>query len=447
MKKRIFRDPVHSMIEFDEDWKEEKLLVDLIDSKEVQRLRFIRQLGFSFLTFPWAEHSRFAHTLGVTHLIKRIFKRLRELKEELTAQDIIDPDGLDELYPVTMSAAILHDLGHGPLSHVAERSESGKKHEDWSVDIIKNNSTEVNQVLVSYDSALPDKIKAILKRTFRPSFVVKILSSQLDADRMDYLLRDSLMTGTGYGKYDIDWLLNVLRVGLVNSEQEVGVSAQKGRLITENFIMARYSMYLQVYYHKTTRGGEVLLDKILQRVGDLLLKEGKDVPIHPVLESVLRKKEISVAEYLELNDNIIFSLIGQWTKTGDKILQDLCNRLIRRKLFKSIDVSHKSLFEFAEKYNQAVQVIRNNGFLPEYYLAHDEAENCPYKDYYIFPAKTKIEEDTQEASLQIYLFDKNYQALEISNSSEVIRALRNREYTLERIYFPEEVQNEIQQIF
>lgn len=132
MKKRIFRDPVHSMIELDEDRPEEKLIVDLINTREVQRLRRLHQMGLGFLTFPGAEHSRFGHSLGSMCLVRRIFE---QLKQDLERADIVDGQKLEELYPVAMSAGILHDLGHGPFSHVAERG-GGKSHEDWTVAII-----------------------------------------------------------------------------------------------------------------------------------------------------------------------------------------------------------------------------------------------------------------------------------------------------------------------
>lgn len=304
-------------------------------------------------------------------------------------------------------------------------------------------------MLSGYDPELPQKLKTVITRTFTPAFLVKLISSQLDADRLDYLLRDSLMTGTGYGQYDLDWLLNALRVGVVNGEQEVGVNAEKGRMVAESFVTARYFMYFQVYYHKATRAAEVVLEKAWQRAGDLV-RNGYPISADPALKKALTREEPTVPEYLELDDWMLMAHVEKWAKADDPILADLARRLLERRLFKCIDLGPwlKDPEAYGDKYGKLREQMGNNNFSPDYYLAVDKAENSPYKDYYILQRGSKDgEADGREASLQIYLFDKNGQPEELSNASDLIGALRNEIYVNVRLYFPAEVGSLVTNIF
>lgn len=211
---KVFRDPIHNLIRLG---PEDRWVLDLIDTKEFQRLRRIRQLGLAHFVYPGAEHTRFTHSLGVFNFARRIIQQLlqrheadtdlcRELREEST---------------IIKAAALLHDVGHGPFSHVFERvfaeEESGlKEHDDWTCDILRDPSTEIHKVLAK---VCPDRIDDVCSLISdsgpvrRDLYVKDIVSSQLDADRMDYLLRDSLMTGSRYGQYDSEWVLNALAIG------------------------------------------------------------------------------------------------------------------------------------------------------------------------------------------------------------------------------------------
>ena len=194
MSDRVYRDPIHGSIAF--DWRRESFVIELIDTQEFQRLRRIRQLGAAHLVFQGAEHSRFCHSLGVAFLAKRIFDRL--------AQDPYCPAGLEleEVRKVVLAAALLHDVGHGPFSHLFEKTFSLKHHETWGAEIIDNSDTQIHRVLEKY--GLVDSVKGIFQKTYQPRFARDIISSQFDADRLDYLLRDSHMTGVAYGRYLAD---------------------------------------------------------------------------------------------------------------------------------------------------------------------------------------------------------------------------------------------------
>ncbi|WP_227002722.1 HD domain-containing protein [Salicibibacter kimchii] len=220
---KVFRDPVHNLISFDKT--NEKLFLDLIDTKEFQRLRHIRQLGVSSYTYPGAEHTRLAHSIGVAHLTKRFVERLGQFKGEIT-QEIL------EYKDVAIAAALLHDIGHSPFSHALE-DVTNVNHEKWTVHIITDPSTEIYAALERYKPDFSKQVADVIQRTHHSSVLVKLLSSQLDTDRIDYLQRDSLMTGAQYGSFDLEWLINTLRIGEVQGTTEVGLDLNKGLSIAE----------------------------------------------------------------------------------------------------------------------------------------------------------------------------------------------------------------------
>lgn len=188
---KVFRDPVHDIIAFDK--REDRLYLDLINTKEFQRLRHIKQLGLSSFTYTGAEHTRLAHSIGVAHLMKRFITHLSTLKQE-SSQEIIEK--LIEERDLAIVSALLHDIGHGPFSHAFEKV-TGEDHETWSIRILQG-KTEVNEVLEEYRTGFAKEVSDVIRRIHSSNIVVKLISSQLDTDRIDYLLRDSLMTGALY---------------------------------------------------------------------------------------------------------------------------------------------------------------------------------------------------------------------------------------------------------
>lgn len=291
---KVFRDPVHDIISFDK--VKENYILDLIDSKEMQRLRRIKQLGLSSYTYPGADHSRFVHSLGTAFLIKRVIERFQHIRgeqEKQWFQDIFDNRNL------VLCSALLHDIGHGPFSHALE-DVTGIKHEVWTMRIINSPDTEVNNILESYRSGFAKEVADVVARLHSSDMVVKLLSSQLDVDRFDYLLRDSLATGVGYGRFDLEWMINTLRIGEVDGVPEIGLDLDKGLSIAEDFVMARYYMYKHVYFHKATRSAEIIARKILNRAKELI-KSGK-MECPPYLDVLF------VNEPEEKNENCVWQV-------------------------------------------------------------------------------------------------------------------------------------------
>ncbi|MDQ3584463.1 MAG: HD domain-containing protein, partial [Acidobacteriota bacterium] len=236
MNERIYRDPVHNIIRLRTDTDEGRLMVQLIDAPEFQRLRRIKQLGLALYTYQGAEHSRFTHSLGVLHLITRVLDRLSECYE------IAEADRA-----AARAAALLHDVGHGSFSHVMEKA-LGFHHEAWTVRAVLSEETEINSVLRAYSPGLPRRVADIIEGKSQPAFLSHLVSSQLDVDRMDYLLRDSLMTGAKYGIYDLEWIINALAID--EEHDRIYVTA-RGLYAVEEYLQARYYMFRQVYFHRT----------------------------------------------------------------------------------------------------------------------------------------------------------------------------------------------------
>jgi len=425
MSERIYRDPVHNIIRLRTDSDEGGLMMNLIDSPEFQRLRRIKQLGLGLYTYQGAEHSRFTHSLGAFHLITRVLDRLGE-KHRIDQEDRI----------ATRAAALLHDVGHGSFSHVMEKV-LGFHHEKWTVDVVLSEETQVGRLLRSYSSELPARVGAVIEGHFQPAALAQLVSSQLDVDRMDYLLRDSLMTGAKYGIFDLEWIINALAIDEEHDRIFVGA---RGLYAVEEYLQARYYMFRQVYFHRTLRSAEAVLRSILRRVLQLLESES---PVwyapDTAFEKVLRRKTLTIAEHLEVDDSDVLFYVKQWQRSTDPVLSDLSRRFTHRRLFKAIDLD-MPLDERFDFLATARECVRDAGFDPEYYFIEDKASDVPYYNYYTSEGvepKTRIFVEEGYARPRIR---------EISEVSDVVRGLQ-RGYELHRICFPAEVKEKVYSLY
>ena len=418
MSQRNYRDPLHNIISLNESAPEDRLLVDLIDSAEFQRLRRIKQLGLAMFTYQGAEHSRFTHSLGVMHLMTRALGQLA-LQREISAEEHL----------VGRTGALLHDLGHGPFSHLIEKV-FGLKHEEWTRRIILDTSTEVNQILTDYDASLPARLASLYNHEYSPPFVVQLVSSQLDCDRMDYLLRDSMMTGVKYGVYDLEWVLHALKID--ESSGHIYVES-KGLHAIEEYLQARYYMFRQVYFHRTLRAAEALLTSALTRARELAGSSG-GVFHGGVFRKMLTGEPADTSEFLQLDDTDLLFNLKQWVHDRDPVLSDLARRFVNRRLFKASDIDMASDL-VPEFLNRAAEVVSRSGFDPLYYLIQDKASDIPYYGYYL--------PGIPEPGGQIYVEIAGPQAeiKEISEVSAVVRGMKA--YKIERICYPAELSAEI----
>ena len=425
MTERIYRDPVHNIIRLRTNTDEGRLMMCLIDAPEFQRLRRIKQLGLGLYTYQGAEHSRFTHSLGAFHLMTRVLDRLSERYAIA-----------DDARTAARAAALLHDVGHGSFSHVMEKV-MGFHHESWTVKVMLSEDTEVGKLLSTYSSDLPQNVAAIIEGNFRPAALAQLVSSQLDVDRMDYLLRDSLMTGAKYGIYDLEWIINALAI---DEEADRIYVAARGLYAVEEYLQARYYMFRQVYFHRTLRSAEAVLRSILRRALQLL-EAGEAVWYAPdtAFEKVLRRKSLSLAEHLEMDDSDVIFHIKQWQRSADPILNDLSHRFVERRLFKAIDLD-MPVSERTEFLSAARECVGRAGFDPEYYFIEDRASDVPYYNYYTA--------EGAEPKTRIYVEDgyARPRIREISEVSDVVRGLQ-RGYELHRVCFPSEVKQVVYDLY
>lgn len=309
----------------------------------------------------------------------------------------------------------------------------GLHHETWTVKTVLSDATEIGQTLASYSADLPGKVAAIINGKFQPSALAQLVSSQLDVDRMDYLLRDSLMTGAKYGIYDLEWIINALSIDEENDRVYV---AARGLYAVEAYLQARYYMFRQVYFHRTLRSAEAVLRAILQRALKLL-EERKEVWHAPgsAFEKVLRRESLTVTEYLEIDDSDVIFHVKQWQRSDDEILADLSKRFTARRLFKAIDLDMPEAGR-PEFLATARACVVKAGYDPDYYFIEDRASDVPYYNYYTA--------EGAEPKSRIYVEDgyARPSIREISEVSEVVRGLQ-RGYELHRVCFPAEVKDEI----
>ena len=314
-KRKIINDPVFGFLSLPNE-----LVYDVLQHPYVQRLNRIRQLGLSYLVYPGAMHSRFGHSLGAMHLMQEAISSLRSKGVEITEKEATS----------AMIAILLHDVGHGPFSHVLEHTlVDGVSHEDISLLMMERINMDLNGQL---DTAI-----SIFKNEYPKHFLHQLISSQLDVDRMDYLCRDSFFTGVQEGRVASERLLKMLDVR--NDKLVVQI---KGIYSVEKFLVARRLMYWQVYLHKTSVAAEQHLIKILSRAKELA-RSGKELFCSPALHYFLYQPvsfdmfsptSEALEQYALLDDNDVLCAIKAWIAGDDKVLSILSKSFINRQLFR-----------------------------------------------------------------------------------------------------------------
>jgi HD superfamily phosphohydrolase len=373
----ILRDPVHGLIAFDSP--EDSIIVRLLATSEVQRLRRIRQLGVTSLAFPGAEHTRFAHALGSAHVMKRLIARLRDVEGGLSAGHRLANETARE----ALAAALLHDVGHGPLSHLFEEAVIGAPlHEEWSTRIILDGGCEVSRVLADEDPHLPAKVAELVLGRHDLTYLARAVSGTLDVDRCDYLLRDAHATGVPYGHYDLDWLLRSLTFAPASgpSAPPLAIDGAKGIVSLESFILARLFMFQQVYFHKAARAAEWMIRAILARAAHLVRQSIPLPGVPAAIVSIASRRQATLGEYLELDDGVLWGAMHAWESSQDRILADLTRRVRVRQLFKTAELYGMDDAASHRAYEIAADVARTRGLEPESYVGLDIAADTPFSD-------------------------------------------------------------------
>ncbi|WP_413627646.1 HD domain-containing protein [Fructilactobacillus vespulae] len=415
-QEKVIRDPVHSHI-----YIQDQIIMDLINTTEFQRLRRIHQLGTTSQTFPGAEHTRFTHSLGVYEIVRRI---CNQFQRNYPSQTPGDGNWDDSERLVAQCAGLLHDIGHGAYSHTFEHIFK-TNHEKITQAIITNPETEVNQVLRKVSPDFPNQVASVINKTYPNQQVVQMISSQCDADRMDYLLRDSYFTGAQYGKFDLDRILQVMR------PYQDGICFKiSGLHSIEYYIVCRFQMYLQVYFHPISRSMEVILGHLLLRAKELADSPKRSADFHPdILMPFLNGTfdyEHDLKDYLKLDDGVLNTYFSTWRDDSDSILADLSQRFIDRKPFKSAIFTDENKPLLPKLQN----IIEETGFDPEYYSESDNSYNQPYDVY---------NPQSQHSNAQIELIQKDGSFVELSQASLLVRTITGKDIGDSRFFFPKEM--------
>lgn len=432
MADKVFRDPLYNYIAFDrtrDGW-----LIDLINCREVQRLRRIHQLGVSNFTYPGADHTRFAHSLGVTHLMKLVLERLERAS---------DAEQVRNARQALLATALLHDVGHGPFSHLFEPC-LGINHEQWSIAIIQDKSSEVHQVLRKENAYLPNHVADLIDSdsSKHAPWQRALMSSQLDVDRLDYLRRDSLCSGAGYGHFD--WHRLLTTVEFFEDTTDL-IWPEKSALAIEEYIFARHYMYQNVYLHKTTRGFEQLLQAMWKRALKLH-SNGTDIYANPVLERFWKFEDpkpgkLSIEDYLRVEEFTVLEQIQRWTGHSDKSLADCARRFLERDGLAMVEPpSSVSLLEpenFGQWEPELHKLLIAKGYdQPEMYCLMDRIKGKyrqPYRE------EKSLEEQSAVNTIRVLV---NNEPMAIGRYLPRLQAVLSPLADRIRYYVPKEIRNE-----
>lgn len=421
-KPQRIRDPVHNLIEFGID-DFEQMIWAALNAPEFQRLRRIRQLGFSELVFPGATHSRFAHSVGVFHTARQLVQLIGK-KISL----------VPERAQVAMCAALVHDVGHGPFSHAFEEAtkalQAAKDHEDWTADIIRDD-TILGKVLERYGSEFRNDVADLLASEAPKDIYAAIVSSQFDADRLDYVQRDRLMAGTQQGGFDLSWILANLEVdripysgdGETFAEVDGLVLGNKALEAAEAYVVGLFQLYFSVYFHKTTRSAERMLAALLIRIGELIrdksLKASGLPRAHPIAGFL---QTWSLGSYLALDDFNLWTAMQLLSTASDPIVRELADRLLSRNLYKAVDVTarldHKGGDAGVAMFRAKLSEARRAGEIGAYDVLDDTPTRNPYK---------RRGYDSPEALTKVLIRRPDGTGFQdLAERSDIVRALEQR---------------------
>ncbi|GAB4282107.1 MAG: HD domain-containing protein [Marinilabiliales bacterium] len=406
-KKKIINDPVHGFINISHD-----IIFDLIEHRYFQRLRRISQLGLTNYVYPGANHTRFQHALGAVHLMGQAIDIIRSKGHTISDT---------EAEAVTI-AILLHDIGHGPFSHTLEKTIiKGISHEEISMAYFDILNQEFNNKL--------NLAIEIFKNHYYKKFLHQLVASQLDMDRMDYLLRDSFYSGVSEGIIGSERIIKMLDV----KNDQLVVEA-KGIYSVEKFLVARRLMYWQVYLHKTVIVAEKILIRIFERA-IYLLNNNYKLPVSDNLAYFLENKinlndenqrNLAIEKFSLLDDNDIISIVKSWCEHDDFILSELCKSLINRKLFK-IEIQTRK-FE-----KEKTELIKKK-IASHYKISNDEADFLIIQDFISIHAY-------DESYDRINILFKNGELKDITEASDLLNHdVLSRKVKKYYLIYPKQIQ-------
>ncbi len=398
---KVMRDPIHGYIHV-----HYKVIWDCINAREFQRLRRIHQLGGDFQVYHTAEHTRFSHSLGVYEIVRRMVEEIEELSRSLSEYEKC----------AAMLAGLLHDLGHGPFSHAFE-AVSDCHHEQFTQRILLEDS-EIHRILSAADVRLPQDVADIIGYRYKNDLLNQLVSGQLDADRMDYLLRDAYFTGTSYGTFDMERILRTIRI----QDAHLAVK-ESGIHSVEDYIMARYHMYWQVYLHPVARSYEIMIALLFERMKTLWKQKPSFFAGLEMFTPFLSGERVAIEALFRLDEAAALYGFALLTQRSDPILRDLAARVLDRRLFAYTQ-------EEADTYAKICPIAKANGYDPQYYVYRDHVTQKPYSPY-----------KGRQGTHVIWIVDEQGTLSELSEKSAIVSALVDAKVKEQQlVYYPAELE-------
>jgi len=405
---RIFHDPIHKEISIDSDKPEELMIMQLIETLAFQRLRRIRQLGAASLLFHGAESSRFTHSIGVFCVARKIYKKLIEIKPEFSRNKFI-----------LFGAALLHDLGHGPLSHTSEVIFD-HNHELWSEKLVKNYSP-ISSILKNFGSELPNQIGELFTTKNLFSKPLKtLISSEIDCDRLDYLLRDSYNTGTKYGLVDLERIISALTF---SPDGNIAIKT-KGVIAIEHFLVLRNMMYRTIYNHRINEVSTWILEKIIYVIKNYSAK--KNLWIDDSMRRwIFFPTKLEIMDFLSNDDIVFYFHLMKWKDESFEPLKTLCRMFIDRNLLKASDISSLTPLKRLEILAFARKKCKLNNYDSDIFCGIKERSFKGFK-----------------SNNSLNIWDGTYQK-SLDNHSELIRTLMSPKHS-SLIIYPGEIRKDVE---
>ncbi|HRI92082.1 MAG TPA: HD domain-containing protein [Accumulibacter sp.] len=453
IKPQRIRDPLHNLVEFGTD-QFEHVLWQVIKTRPFQRLRRVRQLGFSELVYPGATHTRFAHSVGAFHTARQL---MRIIKRHIGRQD---RQVKEHQLQVALAAALVHDIGHGMFSHAFE--DVGKKlnlkmaHHEYVSDLLIRDS-EVSEAFKSeMGSGFATDVADVIGRGRPGNLYDAVVSSQFDADRLDYMQRDRLMAGVQNSGIDFVWLMANLEIGTVPigaDEQQAGevetfVLGPKASYAAETYVLALFQLYPTVYFHKATRAAEKMFSALMIHLINLVRDGQEDKTGLPAIHPIVRfaREPDQIARALSLDDTVFWGGLPMLDEAPDPLVRDLATRLRDRRLPKCVDIYQRLVSVMApahaptlqdrearkKRLKRAISSIEErlqawsnekSEIIPR--ILTDKAERPPYKSF----------QDSKGPLNQIRIRLGNQKILDLEESSRVVAAIET--FELFRAYFDE----------
>ena len=444
---KFYRDPVHLQVRFDavnldempaENGKLSWLCQKLIDTPNFQRLRFIRQNGLANLVFHGAEHSRFTHSLGVHHVAKQMYERICRNSSEKEST---------EWKLLTVIAALLHDVGHGPFSHsleeILKEVEIKFDHEDMTIRFISDPDSEIYKTLVKVDKQLPENLVLFFDKKLRKQdhWAYRIVSSQLDADRLDYVQRDALFAGLRGHGFDFERMLDLLN----HFDNRIAVDRGATEAL-ESYLVALDQLYRAIYYHHAVRSATQMLMSLMRRAAFLHRDGDRSIFIpladgvrHPICDLLESGSKIGLSQYQRLSEYGLWYLIEAWQGHKDKVLSELSARILNRRLLKTIEVDQANFLGtqaiverarglVAKMYPKAPEAV-------DHFVLYDDPIRTSYKRY-------DWKSESGDESIWLVGRGKKETPLEDDDESTIIQSFKSKRY-FPRLIVPREVRDEL----